>query len=142
MSTGIGTLRAPRQMPWRAAVLALLVVMTVAIIATTLSVTGDRPDARFAGRHLVNTPADMSAGVIEGTGTAANTPSELRGVTVGARGGAGISFVRHAPRAGMGASDRRTEATDTDPGAEWVRSADAIAGSIAAAERYDRHQRR
>jgi hypothetical protein len=144
MGTGIETMRAPRQMPWAAAVFALLVAMTVAIIATTVSVASDRQDVPFVGRHVVNTPADVAGGLIEGTpsGTAANTPSELRGVTAGARSGAGISFVRRVPRAGMGAADRGTEATDADSGAEWVRSADAIAESIASAERYDRHQRK
>lgn len=93
MSTGIQAIRAPRQMPWAAAVFALLVVMTVAIIATTVSVSGERPNARFVGRHLVNAPSELSGGVSKGIehaalphrlggvagGTAANTPTELSG---------------------------------------------------------------
>jgi hypothetical protein len=80
MSTGIEALRAPRQTPWLATVFALLVVMTVAIIATTVSVTGERPNARFVGRHLVNTPTEISGGVTQGiAGTVANTPTELSG---------------------------------------------------------------
>jgi hypothetical protein len=127
MSTGIEALRVPRQTAWPFAVLALLVVTTVAIIATTMSLGVDRTDARFVGRHLVNTPADISAGVNEDTasGTAANTPSELRG--------ARSAFVRHVPP--PAAADR--PASGTDPAAEWPRTADAVA----AAERYDRHQR-
>lgn len=79
MSTGIEAIRAPRRMPWAAAVFALLVVMTVAIIATTVSISGERPNARFVGRHLVNTPSEISGGVTQGIagGTAANTPTEL-----------------------------------------------------------------
>ena len=78
MSTGIEAIRAPRRMPWAAAVLALLVVMTVAIIATTVSVSGES-NARFVGRHLVNVPSEISGGVTQGIagGTAANTPTEL-----------------------------------------------------------------
>jgi hypothetical protein len=81
MSTGIEALRAPRQTPWLAAVFALLVVMTVAIIATTVSVSGERPIARVVGRHLVNTPTEIAGGVAQGIagGTAANTPTELSG---------------------------------------------------------------
>jgi hypothetical protein len=137
MSTGIEALRAPRQTVWPFAVLALVVVTTVAIIATTMSLGVDRTDARFVGRHLVNIPTELSGGAIVGTvsGTAANTPTELRNIAVGTRTGAGISFIRHVPRreivAGAG---RQTETTAAD----WPRSADAIA----AAERYDRHQRR
>jgi hypothetical protein len=141
MSTGIEALRAPRPTAWPVAVLALLVVMTVAIIATTMSLGVDRTNARFVGRHVVNTPTELSGGVIEGTvsGTAANTPSELRAITVGTRTGAGISFNRHVPRPEIGAgAGRQTEAAAVDSAAEWPRSADAIA----AAERYDRHQRR
>src|SRR5262245_39403112 len=79
MSTGIEAVRAPRRMPWAAAVLALLVVMTIAIIATTVSVSGEQSNARFVGRHLVNAPTEVSGGVTQGIagGTSANTPTEL-----------------------------------------------------------------
>src|SRR5262245_40741641 len=105
MSTGLEALRAPRRTPWTAVVLAFLIGMTVVVIVTTASISGGRPDARFVGRHLVNTPTEISGGVIEDTvsGAAANTPSELRGVAI----------------------------------TESPRTADAISGSMVAAEHYD-----
>src|SRR5262245_33529746 len=127
MSTGIGTLQAPRQSFWPALALALLVVMTLAIVATTTSATSGQPEGRFVGRHLVNAPSELSGGAAGFVGgTAANTPSELSG---GVKRGPFGKVVGVGPTLGLSSS------------AEWPRTADAIAAA-AAAERYDRHQRR
>jgi len=83
MSTGIRTLQAPRRLLWPAMALALLVVITLAILATTIPATTDQPQGRFAGgrfagRHLVNTPNEVSGGVAGVVGgTANNASSEL-----------------------------------------------------------------
>ena len=124
MSTRVGTLKPARSRSiWPAAVVLSIVMLTVAVIAVSL----DRGDPGPATTSKVEAPAIAIV-----SGTAANTPSELRGATIAARSGAGITFVRHIPKraGGEGAGQ---------PG-EWQRTADSIAASIAA-ERA-RHQRR
>jgi hypothetical protein len=87
MSTRVGTLQAPKAggSILLAAFLASLVMLTVAVVA----ISADRDQGRqgettFVGRHVVNTPSELSAGIVgraEQTfvgGTAANTPSETR----------------------------------------------------------------
>ena len=88
MSTRVGTLQgtsAGRSI-WPAAVLASLVLLTIAV--TAISIAGDegRPGAQtFVGRHVVNTPSELSGGISQTVvgGTAANTPTELSGGIVG-----------------------------------------------------------
>ena len=127
MSTETRTLPARRSM-WPAMALALLVVTTLAILATTMPATTDQPDGRFAGgrfagRHLVNTPSEVSSGVAGFVGgTAANTPSELSG-----------AFKRGRP----GQVGQRGAGAVISSPAEWPRTADATA----AAEGYSRQQR-
>jgi hypothetical protein len=87
MSTRVGTLQAPRAggSILLAAFLASLVMLTIAVIAISV----DRNEGRqggttFAGRHVVTTPSELSAGIVGGAetfvgGTAANTPTELSG---------------------------------------------------------------
>jgi hypothetical protein len=90
-----------------ATVLASLVMLTIAVLAISLD-QGRQGQTTFEGRHLVNTPGELSAGMVGGAeltfgsrgdpaalrhqygivggaeqtfvgGTAANTPSELSG---------------------------------------------------------------
>jgi hypothetical protein len=88
MSTRVGTLQAPRANGsiLLAAFLGLLVMMTIAVVAISLdSNEGRQGETTFVGRHVVNTPGELSAGIVGGAeqtfvgGTAANTPSELSG---------------------------------------------------------------
>jgi hypothetical protein len=127
MSTGIGTLQAPGQSRWPAIAMALLVVAIVAVVAAIVPATIDQPDGRSGGRPLVNTLSEVSAGVGAGFvgGTANNTPSEF---SIGGKSGphGHLTYPRPANIGSIG---------------EWPRTADAIAAA-AAAERYDRHQRR
>lgn len=128
MSTGIGTLQAPRQSQWPAIATALLIVVIVAIIAAITPATIDQPDGRSVGRPLVNTPSEVAAGIGAGfVGTTANnTPSEL---SIGGKSGPHGHMEYGGPANRIGSIG------------EWPRTADAIAAA-AAAERYDRHQRR
>jgi hypothetical protein len=90
MSTRVGTLQAPRAggSILLAAFLASLVMVTIAGVAVSLDRDqGRQGETTFVGRHVVNTPTELSAGIVGGTGqtfvggTAANTPSETgRGI--------------------------------------------------------------
>jgi hypothetical protein len=90
MSTRVGTLQAPRAggSILLAAFLASLVMVTIAGVAISLDRDqGRQGETTFVGRHVVNTPSELSAGIVGGTeqtfvgGTAANTPSETgRGI--------------------------------------------------------------
>ena len=86
MSTRVGTLQAPRAggSILLAAFLASFVVMTIVVVAISLDRNqGRQGETTFVGRHVVNTPSELNAGVVGGAeqtsvgGTAANTPSEL-----------------------------------------------------------------
>lgn len=96
MSTRVGTLKPSRSRSiWPAAVVLSVVMLTVAVIAISL----DRgSEAGPATAPKVQAPAAEFV-----SGTAANTPSELRGITSSERVGAGISFVRHVPKREVGA---------------------------------------
>ena len=84
MSTGVGTLQgtsAGRSI-WPAAVLVSLVMLTIAVAAISIDRDQGRPGAQtVVGRHLVNTPSELSAGIPQTVvgGTASNTPTELSG---------------------------------------------------------------
>lgn len=90
MSTRVGTLQAPRAggSILLAAFLASLVMVTIAGVAISLDRDqGRQGETTFVGRHVVNTPSELSAGIVGGAeqtfvgGTAANTPSETgRGI--------------------------------------------------------------
>ena len=100
MSTGVGTLKpARRRSVWPFAVVVTFVMLTVAVIAFSL----DRGEPGPAATSKAQAPAVAIA-----SGTAANTPSELRGITSAERLGAGISFVRHVPRRGTDAGAGQT----------------------------------
>jgi hypothetical protein len=92
MSTKVGTLQAPRAggSIVLAAFLASLVMLTIAVVAISLDRhQGRQGETTFVGRHVVNTPSELSGGIVGGAeqtfvgGTAANTPSETRGGIVG-----------------------------------------------------------
>ncbi len=89
MSTRVGTLRGSRagRSIWPAAILASLVMLTIAVAAVSLG--GDRPQ-----------PTPQTVSGVEETfvgGTAANTPSELRGAPIESNAG-GIHVEPHVPR--------------------------------------------
>ena len=91
MSTRVGTLQAPRAggSILLAAFLASLVMLTIAVVAISVDRdAGRQGETTFAGRHVVTTPSELSAGIVGGAetfvgGTAANTPSETRRGIVG-----------------------------------------------------------
>jgi hypothetical protein len=92
MSTRVGTLQAPRAggSIVLAAFLASLVMVTIAGVAISLDRDqGRQGETTFVGRHVVNTPSELSGGIVGGAeqtfvgGTAANTPSETRRGIVG-----------------------------------------------------------
>jgi hypothetical protein len=92
MSTRVGTLQAPRAggSILLAAFLASLVMLTIAVVAISLDRDqGRQGETTFVGRHVVNTPSELSGGIVGGAeqtfvgGTAANTPSETRRGIVG-----------------------------------------------------------
>jgi hypothetical protein len=67
-----------------AAFLGLLVMATIAVVAVSLERDqGQQGETTLVGRHAVNTPSEVSAGIVGGAeqtfvgGAAANTPSEL-----------------------------------------------------------------
>ena len=87
MSTKVGTLQAPRAggSIVLAAFLASLVMVTIAGVAISLDRDqGRQGETTFVGRHVVNTPSELSGGIVGGGeqtfvgDTAANTPSETR----------------------------------------------------------------
>ena len=88
MSTRVGTLQAPGVggSIFFAAFLASLVILTIAVVAISVDRNAGRQgETTFAGRQVVNTPSELSGGIVGGAeqtfvgGTAANTPSELSG---------------------------------------------------------------
>ena len=67
MSTRVGTLQAPRAggSILLAAFLASLVMLTIAVVAISVD-QGRQGETTFVGRHLVNTPSELSAGIVGG----------------------------------------------------------------------------
>jgi len=87
MSSRVGTLQGSPtgRSIWPAAVLASLVMLTIAVAAVSLDLDqGQQGETMVVGRHVVNTPSELNA-QIGGTpktvvgGTSANTPTELSG---------------------------------------------------------------
>lgn len=94
MSTRVGTLQAPRAggSILFAAFLASLIMLTIAVVAISVDRdAGRQGETTFAGRQVVNTPTEPSAGIVGGAeqtfvgGTAANTPTELNAQFGGGR---------------------------------------------------------
>ena len=86
MSTRVETLQAPgaNGSILIAAFLATFVMLTIAVVAISVDRDqGRQGETTFVGRHIVNTPSELSAGIVGGAeqtfvgGTAANTPIEL-----------------------------------------------------------------
>lgn len=85
MSTGVGTMQAPRASGsiMLAAFLGSLVMLVIAAAAVSLVPNQGQSETTFVGRQVVNTPGEVSAQTLGGAeqtffgGTAANTPSEL-----------------------------------------------------------------
>jgi transcription elongation factor len=130
MSTRVGTLQAPRAggSILLAAFLASLVMVTIAGVAISLDRDqGRQGETTFVGRHVVNTPSELSAGIVGGTeqtfvgGTAANTPSETRRGIVG----------RPTPKAATGGSAPTIVSGGNTPS--------ELSGGLF--EQYGRHQR-
>jgi hypothetical protein len=148
MSTKVGTLQAPRAggSIVLAALLASLVMVTIAGVAISLDRDqGRQGETTFVGRHVVNTPSELSAGLVGGTeqtfvgGTAANTPSELKLVYMHGRNLRGLSPLEPVYMHGRNLrglsplSDKLGTTTPTE-----------LSGGIGnglPAEMYDRHQR-
>jgi hypothetical protein len=86
MSTRVGTLQgtsAGRSI-WPAAVLASLVMLTIAV--TAISIAGDegRPGAQtVVGRHVVNTPSELSGGIVGSTAATTLGPSAGSSIAIG-----------------------------------------------------------
>ena len=130
MSTRVGTLQAPRAggSILLAAFLASLVMVTIAGVAISLDRDqGRQGETTFVGRPVVNTPSELSAGLVGGTeqtfvgGTAANTPSETRRGIVG----------RPTPKAATGGSAPAIVSGGNTPS--------ELSGGLF--EKYRRHQR-
>ena len=130
MSTRVGTLQAPRAggSILLAAFLASLVMVTIAGVAISLDRDqGRQGETTFVGRHVVNTPSELSAGIVGGAeqtfvgGTAANTPSETRRGIVG----------RPTPKAATGGSAPTIVSGGNTPS--------ELSGGLF--EQYGRHQR-
>jgi hypothetical protein len=150
MSTRVGTLQAPRAggSILLAAFLASLVMLTVAVVAISLDGdTGRQGETTFVGRHVVNTPSELSAGIVGGAeqtfvgGTVANTPSELN---------ARIGAVRPKTVAGgtlantpaeLSGGIRHKFVTDTLGTTTPTELSGGIIGDGLPAEIYDRNQR-
>ena len=139
MSTKVGTLQAPKTggSIVLAAFLASLVMLTIAVVAISLDRDqGRQGEATFVGRHVVNTPSELSGGIVGGAeqtfvgGTAANTPSETRRGIVG----------RPTPRVGEGENASKVATGGNAPtivsGANTP--SELTGGSF---ERFGRHQR-
>jgi hypothetical protein len=69
-----------------AAFLASLVMLTIAVVATSVDRdVGRQGETTFVGRHVVNTPSELSGGIVGGPeqtfvgAAAAKTPTELSG---------------------------------------------------------------
>ena len=96
MSTGIGTLQpSQRRSLWPVAVVLSFVMLTVAVIVFSIDRGGSTTQAP-AKRVAVEVPAAGIAG-----GTAANTPSELRGIS-SVSSGAQVAITPHVPRRSAG----------------------------------------
>ena len=150
MSTRVGTLQAPKANGsiLFAAFLGLLVMATIAVVATSFERDqGQQGETTFVGRHVVNTPSEQSAGVVGGAeqtfvgGTAANTPSELEPVYMHGRNLQGLSALEPVYMHGRNLqglsplSDKLGTNTPTELSGGII--GDGLPGEI-----YARHQRR
>ena len=148
MSTRVGTLQAPRAggSILLAAFLASLVMVTIAGVAISLDRDqGPQGETTFVGRHIVNTPSELSSGIVGGAeqtfvgGTAANTPSELKPVYMHGRNLSGLSPLEPVYMHG-----RNLRGLSPLSGKLGTNTPTELSGGIGnglPAEVYDRHQR-
>jgi hypothetical protein len=128
-----------------AAFLGLLVMATIAVVATSFERDqGQQGETMFVGRLVVNTPSEQSAGIVGGAeqtfvgGTAANTPSELKPVYMHGRNLQGLSALEPVYMHGRnlrGLSPLSDTGTNTP-----TELTGGIVGGLPA-KFYDRHQR-
>jgi len=154
MSTRVGTLQgtsAGRSI-WPAAVLASLVMLTIAVTAISINRDEGRPGAQtFVGRQVVNTPSELSAGISQTFvgGTAANTPTELSGGIVGGTAATTIKVSAGSSSIAVGvtpdmqaaivASRNAADAQSELSGGTANNTPSELTGGMF--ERYGRHQR-
>jgi hypothetical protein len=148
MSTRVGTLQAPRAggSILLAAFLASLVMVTIAGVAISLDRDqGRQGETTFVGRHVVNTPSEVSSGIVGGAeqtfvgGTAANTPSELNPVYMHGRNLRGLSPLE--PVYMHGRNLRGLSPLSDQLGTNTPTELSGGIGNGLPAEMYDRHQR-
>jgi hypothetical protein len=148
MSTRVGTLQAPRAggSILLAAFLATLVMVTIAGVVISLDRDqGRQGETTFVGRHVVNTPSEVSSGMVGGAeqtfvgGTAANTPSELNPVYMHDRNLRGLSPLE--PVYMHGRNLRGLSPLSDQLGTNTPTELSGGIGNGLPAEMYDRHQR-
>ena len=161
MSTRVETLQAPKAggSIVLAAFLASLVMLTIAVVAISLDRDqGRRGATTFVGRHVVNTPSELRAGIVGGAeqtfvgGMAANTPSELKPVYMYGRNLQGLSSLKPVYMYGRnlrGLSPLNAKISEGRPqsvaGGTLANTPAELSGGVIGdglpAEIYDRHQR-
>ena len=149
MSTRVGTLQAPRAGGYilLATFIASLVMLTTAVVAISLDRDqGRQGETTFVGRHVVNTPSELSAGMVGGAetfvgGTAANTPSELN-AQIGAERPKSVAggTLANTPTE-LSGGIRHKFVSDTLGTTTPTEVSGGIIGDGLPAEIYDRHQR-
>jgi hypothetical protein len=139
MSTKVGTLQAPRAggSIVLAAFLASLVMLTIAVVAISLDRDQGRQGATtFVGRHVVNTPTELSGGIAGG----AETTSELKPVYMHGRNLLGLAPLK--PVYMQGRNLRGLSPLSDTPGTNTpTELTGGVIGDGLPAEIYDRHQR-
>jgi hypothetical protein len=149
MSTRVGTLQAPRAggSILFAAFLASLVMLTIAVVAISVDRdAGRQGETTFVGRQVVNTPSELSGGIVGGAeqtfvgGTVANTPTELNAqVGVGRRKTVAGGTLANTPTELSGGIRHKFAG-----GALGTTTPSEFSGGLGngrPAEIYDRHQR-
>jgi len=134
MSTRVGTLQgtsAGRSI-WPAAVLASLVMLTIAVTAISINLDEGRPGAQtFVGRQVVNTPSELSGGIVGGTAA----------TTIKVSAGSSSIAVGVTPdmQAAIVASRNAADAQSELSGGTANNTPSELTGGMF--ERYGRHQR-
>ena len=125
MSIGIGTLQPKTRIVrpvWVAALVAIILALTVAVVVTN---SGDEPVRESTGTQT------------EVSGTAANTPSELRAATTGVD----ETTLANTPSEVRPHVPRRAANAESVSGSSGNTPSE-LSGGLSAMERYSRHQLR
>jgi len=150
MSVKVGTLQAPRagHSILLATCVASLVMLTIAVVAISLDRDqGRQGETTFVGRHVVNTPSELSAQIGSGAeqtfvvGTAANTPSELSAQFGGGRPKTVAGGTLANTPAELSGGIRHKFVGDTLGTNTPTELSGGFIGDGLPAEFYDRHQR-